>query len=272
MTSLLQWVDVESGEVRTIHETETHIEAPNWSPDGETVVFNAGGLIYRMPAQGGVPVQIDTGFAVRCNNDHGISPDGTRIAISDSTEEGESCIYSLPFGGGAPERVTADIPSWWHGWSPDGRRLAYTARRDGEFAICTIDVGGGPETRVIGGGGHYDGPDYTPDGEWIWFNSDRSGTMQLWRVRPDGNDAQQMTADERVNWFPHPSPDGRHIAYLAYESGVEGHPADKPVELRLMPAGGGPPRTLVALHGGQGTINVPSWAPDSRRFAFVRYA
>lgn len=124
---------------------------------------------------------------------------------------------------------------------------------------------------MVGGGGHHDGPDYTPDGGWIWFNSDRGGSMQLWRVHPDGSGLEQMTFDERVNWFPHPSPDGRHVAYLAYEHGVEGHPACKHVELRLMPQDGGRTETVLSIFGGQGTINVPSWAPDGDRFAFVRY-
>lgn len=272
MTSILQCIDIATSDIRTVHETDAHIEAPNWSPDGATLVFNAGGLIYRMPEGGGEPEFIDTGFAIRCNNDHGISPDGTQLAISDSTQDDASCVYVLPIAGGIPRRVTTLTPSWWHGWSPDGARLAYTARRDGVFGIYTIDIGGGEETCVIGGGGHYDGPDYTPDGAWIWFNSDRGGSMQLWRVRPDGSDAEQMTADERVNWFPHPSPDGKHVAYLAYQNGVTGHPGGKDVELRLMPGDGGTLRILTGLHGGQGTINVPSWSPNSRQFAFVRYA
>jgi len=260
-----------AGAVRTVLRTADHIEAPNWTRDGAALVYNGGGRIFRIAVDGGNPSAIDTGFAVRCNNDHGISPDGSTLVISDSTQTGQSCIYLLPIGGGAPRRVTSEVPSWWHGWSPDGRTLAFTAKRDGIFSIRTIPVDGGPETEIVSGGGHYDGPDYSPDGKWVWFNSDRGGSMQLWRVRPDGSEPQQMTHDERVNWFPHPSPDGRNLVYLAYEDGVEGHPAGKDVELRLMPQEGGRPRTLLSLFGGQGTINVPSWSPDSRRFAFVRY-
>jgi Tol biopolymer transport system component len=192
--------------------------------------------------------------------------------ISDRTETGKSCIYTLPIGGGAPRRVTANIPSYWHGWSPDGTTLAYCAERGGDWDIHTIPVGGGDETRLTDGRGASDGPDYSPDGQWIWFNSSRSGTMQIWRIRPDGSDLQQMTDDARVNWFPHPSPDGAAVLYLAYEAGVEGHPRDKEVELRLMDPEGGNIRTVVTLHGGQGSNNVPNWAPDGRRFAFMRYA
>jgi Tol biopolymer transport system component len=229
-------------------------------------------LLYRVALGGKAEMaKIDTGFAVKCNNDHGLSPDGREIVISDGTENGQSCIYILPAAGGKPRRVTNNTPSYWHGWSPDRKTLAYCAQRNGVFDIYTCGVGGGAETRITDGKGHADGPDYTPDGKWIWFNSSRSGSAQLWRMHPDGGGLQQMTDDGRVNWFPHPSPDGKHVLYLAYESGIDGHPRDKNVELRMMPAEGGAPRTLVALFGGQGTINVPCWEPGSRRFAYMRY-
>ncbi|KFB10898.1 TolB family protein [Nitratireductor basaltis] len=273
MKSFLEIYDFGTQTSRTVWQTPDHVEAPNWSPDGSFLVFNGSGLIYRLDlSEDAQPVRIDTGFATGCNNDHGISPDGLLLVISDKTETGKSCIYTLPIDGGTPQRVTEEVPSWWHGWSPDGSRHAYTAVRDGTFMICTCAVDGGNEIQVVGGGGHYDGPDYTPDGQWIWFNSDREGGMQLWRVRPDGSDLQKMTDDERVNWFPHPSPDGKQVLYLAYEEGTEGHPADREVELRLMPAEGGAPRTLISLFGGQGTINVPCWSPDSGSIAYVRYA
>lgn len=260
------------GAERCVYATDALIEAPNWSPDGRTLVFNGDGLIYRLDLDDPRPRLIDTGFARGCNNDHGISPDGKTLVISDKTETGKSCIYTLPIEGGTPRRVTANVPSWWHGWSPDGARLAYVGGRGGALDIYTIAVEGGEETRLTDGAGHHDGPDYTPDGRWIWFNSDRGGTMQLWRIRPDRSDLQQMTDDERVNWFPHPSPDGGKVLYLAYEPGTEGHPRDREVELRLMDAEGGAPRTLAAIFGGQGSINVPCWAPDGGAFAYVRYA
>jgi Tol biopolymer transport system component len=272
MKSSLEIHDIASGQNRVVHVSEAHIEAPNWSRDGGHLLFNGDGRLWRIPVSGGEPELIDTGFATQQNNDHGLSPDGKTLAISDKSETGKSCIYVLPAGGGTPRRVTANVPSWWHGWSPDGARLTYPAVRDGRFGIYTIPVEGGAETMVTGGdGAHYDGPDYTADGEWIWFNSDRSGVMQLWRVREDGSGLEQMTGDQNVNWFPHPSPDGQKVVYLAYEPGTEGHPAGKHVELRLIAPGGGEPRTVVRLFGGQGTINVPSWSPDGRAFAFMRY-
>lgn len=273
MRSELVIHELATGAERCVHATEALIEAPNWSPDGDFLVFNGGGLLYRLDlAEGASPLLIDTGFARNCNNDHGISPDGGTIVISDSTETGKSCVYTLPVGGGAPRRVTREVPSWWHGWSPDGRTLAYVGARGGAFDIHTIPINGGDETRLTDGAGHHDGPDYTPDGEWIWFNSDRGGTMQLWRVRPDGSGLRQMTDDERVNWFPHPSPDGAAVLYLAYASDVAGHPRDRDVELRLIDPEGGGMRTVVSLFGGQGSINVPCWSPDGRSFAYMRYA
>lgn len=271
MKSTLRFFDLTTGAAGTVLETDRHIEAPNWTSDGAALLVNGGGRLYRVPLEAPALHEIDTGFAERLNNDHGLSPDGRLLAISDSSRTEASCIYMLPAGGGTPRRVTQAVPSYWHGWSPDGARLAYTAKREATFQIFTCPVEGGAETQVTSGFEHCDGPDYTPDGRWIWFNGERDGSVQLWRIRPDGSGLQQMTDDERVNWFPHPSPDGAAIVYLAYETGTRGHPADRKVELRLMPAEGGAPRKLHALLGGQGTINVPSWAPDSRRFAFVEY-
>lgn len=271
MTSSLEIFDLDSGESSVLLTTERLIEAPNWSPDGRFLVVNGDGRLFRVELDAPALDEIDTGFATKCNNDHGISPDGTMLVISDQTE-GDSCIYTLPIGGGTPRRVTEHVPSYWHGWSPDGRRLAYCARRDGTYGIHTIALEGGEETRLTDAQGHADGPDYSPDGAWIWFNSSRGGTMQLWRVRPDGSVMEQMTDDERVNWFPHPSPSGDTVLYLAYENGVEGHPRDKDVELRLMDLSDGSVRVLLPIFGGQGSINVPCWHPSGRRFAFVRYA
>jgi Tol biopolymer transport system component len=162
-------------------------------------------------------------------------------------------------------------PSYWHGWSPDGKTLAYCGERNGEYDIYTIPTEGGEEKRLTTSPGLDDGPDYSPDGQTIYFNSVRTGTMQIWRMKADGSDQQQVTSDQYNNWFPHPSPDGKWIVLLSYEKGVTGHPANKDVMLRMMPAGGGEIQVLAKLFGGQGTINVPSWSPDSRNVAFVSY-
>jgi Tol biopolymer transport system component len=207
-----------------------------------------------------------------CNNDHGYSPDGRWIALSCGPSD-QSRVYVMPAGGGEPRLVTDQSPSYWHGWSPDGSTLAFVGRRNDEFDIYTVPVGGGPEQRLTTATGLDDGPDYTPDGQWVYFNSERTGAMRIWRMRPDGSDQQQITNDaEYGDWFPHPSPDGRWIVFLSFDAAVQGHPPNKDVVLRLMPGDGiGPPTVIARLFGGQGTINVPSWSPDSRRFAFVSH-
>ncbi len=258
-----------------VMHTKDLIEAPNWSRDGTTLLYNSGGHLYTLPVTGGTPVRLDAGPLKKMNNDHGYSPDGKWIVVSDQTEaDNQSRIHILPAGGGAPRLVTPKGPSYWHGWSPDGKTLAYIANRNGDYDVYTIPVEGGPETRLTTAKGLDDGSEYTPDGQYIWYNSVRGGNMKLWRMRADGSGAEQMTheADTR-DWFPHPSPDGKWIAYISFgtDVAVGDHPANKDVTLKLIPAEGGAPVVLTKLFGGQGTINVPSWSPDSTRIAFVSY-
>lgn len=271
----LETVAINSKDRRVRYHTTEHIEAPNWSRDGKYFLLNSGGHMYRLAVTGNTPELIDTGFASRCNNDHGLSPDGTRLAISDQSQDGKSRIYVLPASGGTPRKVTVLGPSYWHGWSPDGLTLAYCGERDGEFDVYTVGVDGGEEKRLTTAKGLDDGPDFSPDGRFIYFNSDRTGTMQIWRMRPDGTEQEQLTHDELNNWFPHPSPDGKWLVFLSYEHEVKGHPANQRVQLRLMALSGSTQNNvqdLASLFGGQGTINVPSWSPDSRELAFVSYA
>jgi len=269
--STLETVAISSTDRRTVKVFPGKIEAPNWTKDN-VLIYNSGGLLYRIPVAGGEPVAIDTGFANRNNNDHGISPDGTTLAISDQSQENRrSIVYTVPIGGGTPTRITRNSPSYWHGWSPDGKTLAYVGDRGGNLDIYTIPVTGGEETRITTAEGLDDGPDYSPDGRYIYFNSERTGTMQIWRMRPDGSEQEQITSDEYNNWFPHPSPDGLRIVFLSYEKDVKGHPENKNVMLRLMTLADERITVLAKLFGGQGTINVPSWSPDSRRLAFVSY-
>lgn len=216
---------------------------------------------------------IDTGYATRCNNDHGLSPDGTLLAISDGSQgDHKSTIYIVPLAGGTPRRITQNSPSYWHGWSPDGKTLAFCGERNGEFDVYTIPAAGGEETRLTTAVGLDDGPEYSPDGGYIYFNSVRTGLMQIWRMRPDGSGQEQVTSDDFNNWFAHISPDGKWMVFLTYAHDVTGHPGGKDVMLRLMSLDGEKKITVLAkLYGGQGTINVPSWSPDSKRLAFVSY-
>ena len=270
--STLETVDTETGERSVVFRSRSHFEAPNWSRDGKALYYNGGGNIYRLPLDGGEPVRIDTG-GIQCNNDHGLSPDGKTLVISGRPgSAGQSQIFLLPAAGGTPRLITPLAPSYWHGWSPDGTTLAYCASRSGEYDIYTIQVEGGEERRLTNSPGLDDGPDYSADGRFLYFNSERSGLMRIWRMKADGSDQEMVSqGPESADWFPHPSPDGRWIVYLSYDRSVKGHPANKDVTLKIMPAPGGPARVLATLYGGQGTINVPSWSPDSRKCAFVSY-
>lgn len=274
--SILETVDVFTG-VRTVLKDFDHvIEAPNWTRDGQYLIYNNLGKIYKFELSTGVIHEMNTGFAIDCNNDHVLSADNSEIAVSHATyEDAKSRIYILPIEGGEPRLVTEKGPSYLHGWSPDGKHLAYCAERNGQYDIYTISVDGGPETQLTNLPGLDDGPEYSPDGRHIWFNSTRSGLMQVWRMETDGSNPTHVIVGESNDWFPHVSPDGKWVVYISYRKGdvdPGDHPANKNVELRLIPADcGQPPRTIASLFGGQGTINVNSWAPDNRTIAFVSY-
>jgi len=271
--SRLEILDLESGRRTVVLTTPGSIQAPNWTADGKALIYNGGGLLYRFDLETRTPSPIDTGSARDNNNDHVLSFDGKRLGISDHSraDGGESVIFVLPVEGGEPVRVTAKAPSYLHGWSPDGKTLVFTGERNGAFDVYAIPVAGGAETRLTDAEGLDDGPEYAPDGRSIYFNSNRTGRMQIWRMKPDGGGQEQVLRSDRQDWFPHVSPDGRRLVFLSFPADVasDDHPFYKDVTLRLIPAGGGEPRIIAYLYGGQGTINVPSWSPDGRRIAFV---
>ncbi|MGA2983544.1 MAG: hypothetical protein ABSG32_06990 [Terriglobia bacterium] len=268
--SRLEVISLDGRKRRVVYSAQDRFEAPNWSRDGKFLLFNRAGRLYTLPVKGGEPKPLDTGDALHCNNDHGFSPDGKWVAISNSPS-GPSLVYVLPVVGGQPRQVTERGPSYFHGWSPDGKTLAFCGERGGNFDIYTIPVEGGEERRLTDAPGLDDGPDYSPDGQHIYFNSERTGWMQIWRMKPDGTAQEQVTHDDYANWFAHPSPDGKWLVFISFDKHVKGHPPNKDVTLRLMPTAGGEPRVLVKLFGGQGTMNVPSWSPDSKHLAFVSY-
>lgn len=271
--SHLELLDIATGHRQIIYSTDNVIEAPNWTRDGRALIYNSGGRLYQFDLATKIPSLLDTGEVVRNNNDHVLSFDGTMLAISShSEEENVSLVYTVPAKGGKPKLITPTGPSYLHGWSPDGKFLVYTGLRNGDYDIYRIPVEGGEETQLTTALGLDDGPEYTPDGRYIYFNSVRSGRMQIWRMKPDGSNQEQLTDDEYNNWFPHISPDGKWVVFLTYlvnEVEPSDHPPAKRVYLRLMPVEGGLPKVLAYLYGGQGTMNVPSWSPDSKQVAFV---
>ena len=292
LVSSLETISVASTDRHVEYVAAAHFEAPNWSRDGKFLVFNQEGTLRRLDLNGGEPTVILTGAQVHCNNDHGISPDGKWLAISDqTTDDKKSRVYVVPIEGGTPRLITPNGPSYWHGWSPDGRTLAFTGQRGGpievfpvpgsnapiqkldtsNFDIYSIPFTGGAEARLTNAPGLDDGPEYSPDGAYIYFNSERTGHMQIWRMKADGSGQEQVTFDDSNDWFPHLSPDGQTMVFIAFDKSVTGHPPNKDVELRLMTLKDKKVRVLAKLFGGQGTINVPSWSPDGARLAFVSY-
>jgi TolB protein len=275
--STLETIAISSTDRHVVYIAPERFEAPNWTQDGTSFIFNSNGHLQRLPIGGGAPEIINTGFANRCNNDHNFSPDSKWIALSDNSQgDHQSLVYIVPFQGGKPRRITQNSPSYFHGWSPDGKTLAFVGQRNGDFDIYTISTEGGDEKRLTTAKGLDDGPEYSPDGKYIYFNSERTGLMQIWRMRPDGSEQEQVFSDEFNNWFPHISPDGKWMVFLSYDKSVTGHPENKDVMLRMMSLeeknmSAKKISVLAKLFGGQGTINVPSWSPDSLKLAFVSY-
>ena len=278
--SYLNILDTETGEIKTLRRFDDIIEAPSWKKNSDTFLYNADGRIWEYDPVSDGTHMIDTGECDACNNDHVLSPDEKRIGVSHMTFGGEgftSRIYTMPAAGGEPELITPNTPSFLHGWSPDGKELSYCAFREingkREVDIYTIPAEGGEEKRITNEGFN-DGPEYSPDGAYIWFNSTRSGLMQIWRIRTDGSECTQMTDNERNNWFPHISPDGKKVVYISYRKGdlkPDEHLPNMTVEIWRMDADGSHKEKLITFLGGQGSMNVNSWAADSRRIAFISY-
>jgi Tol biopolymer transport system component len=272
--SHLEILEIASGKRDIVYSVPYSIQAPNWSRDGKYLIFNDDkGLINRFDLASRAVSVINTGTIKNNNNDHVISFDGNMLGLSSSVNSlGGSIIYTVPVGGGTPKQITPKGPSYLHGWSPDGNFLVFCGERNGDYDVYRVPSNGGPEVKLTETKGLDDGPEYTPDGKYIYFNSVRSGTMQIWRMKPDGKDPEQVTNDDFNNWFAHISPDSKWIVMISFlkdevQPGI--HPPYKHVYIRLMPFAGGVPKVIAYVYGGQGTINTPSWSPDSKRVAFV---
>jgi Tol biopolymer transport system component len=271
----METMTIADGKRKVIYEKQGRFEAPNWMPDGKKLLFNMDGSLYKIPVEGGEIEKLNTGTANRCNNDHGISFNGKLLAISNTPQGEGSAVYILPLTGGEPERITENTPSYWHGWAPNNKEVVYVARRNGktEYNIYRNSIKGGKEVALtnIKEGEHVDGCEYSPDGKYIYYNGNHTGTMQIWRIKPDGSGREQLTFDEYNDWFPHISPDGKWIVIISFPPDIDpnSHPSYKRVMLRIMPVSGGEPKVIAYMYGGQGTINVPSWSPDSKQISFV---
>ena len=272
--SNLELMEVATGNREIIYTVPYSIQAPNWLPDNKSLIFNDNkGMLYTFDLTTRKSTLLNTGNVQHNNNDHVLSFDGKMIGLSSNVKElGGSIVYTVPVTGGTPKQITPKGPSYLHGWSPDGKSLVFCGDRGGEFDVYKVPVNGGKEVRLTTTKGLDDGPEYTPDGKYIYFNSVRSGLMQIWRMKPDGSDQEQVTSDDYNNWFAHISPDGKSMVFLSFlkdevEPGI--HPPYKHVYIRYMPIASGKPKVLAYIYGGQGSINTPSWSPDSKHIAFI---
>jgi Tol biopolymer transport system component len=277
--------DLDRKGATVIHQADAVWEAPNWSRDGRFLLANSGGRLYRIAVDRSSPPEpLNVDPSLRCNNDHDFSPDGKLIAMSASSPASrQSQIYIASADGSNHRLVVSAVPSYFHGWSPDGKHLSFVANRDGkQYDLYRVPVAGGEEQRLTFDPANDDGTDYSPDGKWIYFNSERGGGWNIWRMPADGagegdGRAERVTNDALEDWFPHPSPDGKSLLFLSFPAGTKGHnDRGLRVQLRLIPLPDETiravvPQVVTEITGGQGTINVNSWAPDSRRFAYVTY-
>jgi len=279
--------DLATRSSNVVYRADTVIEAPNWSHDGKFLLVNTGGDLYRLPLGAGSEPKlekIDLGpGGLRCNNDKAFSPDGRLLGFSAASASSRgSQVYVANADGAGAKLLTSAAPSYFHGWSPDSRWLAFVGQRTGSFELYRVPVAGGPEERLTSKGAYDDGPEYSPDGKWIYFNSNRGGAWHIWRIPAEGGGpgdvkAEQVTNDELEDWFPHFSPNGKWMLVFSFPHGTPGHDDRlEGVALRLMRAPGkrlkpAKLETLTRFFGGQGTINVNSWSPDSKEFAYVVY-
>ena len=273
--SHVEIMDVQTGLRKVLHSAPNSLQAPNWTSDGRYLIYNSEGLLYKYDLTNGSIDKFNTGIANQNNNDHVISFDGKRMALSNHVGEKRiSTLFILPItGSDKPIQITSPDSghSYLHSWSTDGKKLIFTGQRKNQYDIWAIDIATKKETQLTNTPTLDDSPEYSPDGKWIYFNSVKTGTMKLWRMKPDGSGQEQVTFDEYNDWFPHFSPDGKWIVFLSYPKEINptDHPWYQKIYLRLMPASGGVPKNIAYVYGGQGTINVPSWSPDSKRIAFV---
>ncbi|GLU55274.1 TolB family protein [Dyadobacter frigoris] len=271
--SSIELLEVATGKREIIYNSPKSLQAPNWTTDGKSLIYNREGSMYNFNLAKREPKLINTGTVKNNNNDHVISFDGKMLGLSSGVNElGGSIVWTVHITGGTPKQITPKGPSYLHGWSPDGKTLVFTGSRNNEYDIYSVPSNGGPEVQLTTAKGLEDGPEYTPDGKYIYFNSNRTGTMQIWKMKSNGSEQEAVTTGEFHDWFPHISPDGKSIVFISFlkeEVPAGDHPFYKHVYLRMMPIGGGTPKVIAYVYGGQGTINTPSWSPDSKKVAFI---
>ena len=237
----------------------------DWSPDGKWIacgVMQGGNYdIWIEPAAGGERIRLTADPA--WDRVPRWSPDGRKLLFA-SNRNGAWNLWTIePFRlQKKPVRITSDeddlvpphaLPA---GWSPDGREIVFASqRRNRELWI--IPAGGGEKRRLLPDGYYGSDPDWSPDGKWIAYNSDRGGWSEIWAVPRFGGAVRRVTSLHQKSYNASWSPDGRWIAFCSKGAGG--------FQLWAAPFAGGSPLQLTAADGRH---TGPRWSPDGRRLVF----
>jgi hypothetical protein len=282
-----------------LYVTPGSIEGPLWLPDNTGVVFSRAGRLYKLPIklpvrarlpdgkQGpaptlgaapladGEPVPIETGRINAITRVHGLSPDGTHVIFVDRSQGAPPAgqqrpppnTYLVPLAGGTPRLLTPNTGAG-SSLSSDGKTFAFDTDTVPDIFTIPVD-GSAPAKRLTRGQGKNYGPQFSRNGEFILFCSDRSGCMQIWRMKPDGSEPAQLTNDENNHWFPRLSPNDNYAAFITYPKGVAGDPPNSPVEIRRLNLASGANDQMARLIGGP--ASAPTFSPTGSQLTFVSY-
>ena len=212
--------------------TDLLLEAPNWTLDGRSLLLNGDGVLWTLDlagAEAGLR-RIELTDLPEVNNDHVLDPDGRHVYASAM----DAHVYRGALTGGAVERKTPEDGHWHflHGVSPDGKRLAYVEISDLTRPVGRLMVLGpdGSAHLVDTGPDHIDGPEWSPDGAWIYFNTEgfttAPGHAQLARVPDGGGEVERLLTSDTVDWFPHLSPDAAYAVVHQLPRGHAGPPRE----------------------------------------------
>jgi len=286
--------DIEAKTAKTVFTIDGEWHAPNWTPDGKYVISDMGGDLYRITvsgAQAGKAEKINLTQKMNATNDHALSWDGRQIAITGITPpmpakiRTPADIHNSLFIMNLDGRNAREVHlGWLHGWSPDGNYVVYTQYNGDNFDLYRINTDGTGELLLTTNKALDDGPEYSADGKWIYFCSNRSGKFDGWRMPaggagPDEKLAEKITlSNDTQDWFPHVSPDGKWLYTISYPMDHPDHTwigdGMKIKLLRLengVAAKGAELTTVRTFFGGQGSGNTGGWAPDSKKFAWTEY-
>jgi hypothetical protein len=270
-------IEIGGSSPKVVLDSPHRFAAPEWTPDGTSLIVNGGGTLWRLPALGGSPTPIAIARSGWIDINHSVSPDGKSLAFT------SGALWKVASDGGEPVQVTANPGNYVHGWSPDGKGLMVSSNRGQGIDLFSISPESGEERRLTTSPRLDDAGQSSSDGRWLYFVSDRSGNREIWRIPasgegPGGSKAERITSDDRQNASPRPSPDGKWLIYLSYPPRSPFNAIDRDVLIRRIPLPvDGPVKApvkaedVVRIVGGHGTLGSRPFSPDGRRFVYSSF-